>query len=253
VSNLSKQINKSCEKSIQHGEEPKSTIHSFYCSICMSFFETNESKTIPNSCNHEFCFECINTWTKLKLRCPVCWSLISTLQVLEKDNLKEIELEAPNIQPVKETYISQNEYFYSQATQLLNLAELTKKQLFGNKQRFSKNWDVSTERSWTELQRLISDLQTHRGIFRNGDYYEFDVVLSHLYSIHDLLQELRGAKYAIQLGDFSIDPILFHETIHQDSDHFRNYTNEDEVEDDYDDYEQTYHRVRGNKKNYEFL
>jgi len=98
-------------------------------------------------------------------------------------------------------------------------------------------------------------LQTLRGIFRNQEPHEFDVVLSHLYSIHDLLQEIRGPKYAIELGDFSINPDLFSERINtSDSENnCRIYEDYDDDGDDYDDYEQRYHRIRGNKKHYEFL
>jgi hypothetical protein len=41
------------------------------CTICLEIINKNQ-KTTLDSCQHEFCFECIKTWSKKANTCPVC-------------------------------------------------------------------------------------------------------------------------------------------------------------------------------------
>ena len=44
------------------------------CSICY------ENKLIKNTiCNHQFCYECLGSWLKIKKECPMCRAYLNTL------------------------------------------------------------------------------------------------------------------------------------------------------------------------------
>lgn len=40
------------------------------CPICLSLISTLKGR--PNSCNHVFCYECINLWFQSSSICPIC-------------------------------------------------------------------------------------------------------------------------------------------------------------------------------------
>uniref|UniRef100_A0A8D2LML1 RING-type E3 ubiquitin transferase n=1 Tax=Varanus komodoensis TaxID=61221 RepID=A0A8D2LML1_VARKO len=39
------------------------------CAICL---EGIQDKTYLNPCNHKFCFDCIQKWSRKKVLCPLC-------------------------------------------------------------------------------------------------------------------------------------------------------------------------------------
>ena len=47
------------------------------CPICLNKLSSSTA-TILNPCYHVFCFDCILTWSKLKLFCPLCKSPLTT-------------------------------------------------------------------------------------------------------------------------------------------------------------------------------
>ena len=64
------------------------------CSICL---ETINEQTMPVSCKHIYCMECIYGWVKYSNVCPLCKVQIKQLQVfdaLNPDKVSEI-LEVP--------------------------------------------------------------------------------------------------------------------------------------------------------------
>ncbi len=52
------------------------------CVIC---FEAIQEQGIIDSCNHTFCFDCIDKWRKYSTRCPVCKERYSSFK---RKNLK---------------------------------------------------------------------------------------------------------------------------------------------------------------------
>ena len=64
------------------------------CSICM---EDVKEKTQPASCQHTFCFECINEWTTYTNACPLCKVTITLLH--RYDSKGDLEQSIP-VKPV---------------------------------------------------------------------------------------------------------------------------------------------------------
>jgi hypothetical protein len=52
----------------------KSEIESFCCPICLNDIQNIDNAATLISCQHVFCFECIEPWLKSKNPCPLCKS-----------------------------------------------------------------------------------------------------------------------------------------------------------------------------------
>lgn len=48
---------------------PLETVKDSYCAICLGRIQDT---TFLNPCNHRFCFDCIQTWSRKKVICPLC-------------------------------------------------------------------------------------------------------------------------------------------------------------------------------------
>ena len=61
------------------------------CSICLETIKA-KAKAYGGSCLHEFCFNCIRDWIKLKPECPLCKEPIKTIihSVVSNDNYQEM-------------------------------------------------------------------------------------------------------------------------------------------------------------------
>ncbi|CAH1397381.1 unnamed protein product [Nezara viridula] len=67
------------------------------CAICLEEF-TNKSFT--NSCLHQFCYNCLKEWSKIKPECPLCKQRFHTIiyNVRSLDDFEEYHVNAPNIE-----------------------------------------------------------------------------------------------------------------------------------------------------------
>nr|CAH0113342.1 unnamed protein product [Daphnia galeata] len=52
------------------------TISDSACAICLGKLE---NKCFANNCLHEFCYSCLFTWSKEKLKCPLCMQPFSSI------------------------------------------------------------------------------------------------------------------------------------------------------------------------------
>lgn len=77
------------------------------CSICL---ELLNDTCYLNTCKHEFCSECINTWAKLSSNCPLCKKsfdqIVSFTPLKHKAILKKVKQQkfTPDEEPVEEWY-----------------------------------------------------------------------------------------------------------------------------------------------------
>ncbi|EGC32619.1 hypothetical protein DICPUDRAFT_155373 [Dictyostelium purpureum] len=53
------------------------------CYVCMEDMETDSIATID--CNHKFCFDCMDTWHKIKNTCPLCRARFYTIKRVGHD------------------------------------------------------------------------------------------------------------------------------------------------------------------------
>ena len=78
------------------------------CSICYEELTTS----VPLSCGHEFCEECINRWFEEhpELRCPYCRQSITLAHILDlsNQNLKSIDLTQYDLSRIRILKLNKN-------------------------------------------------------------------------------------------------------------------------------------------------
>ncbi|KAL5513919.1 hypothetical protein ACEPAG_2680 [Sanghuangporus baumii] len=87
-------------------KESNEELEGDHCSICLQLLL---DRTLIPECSHEFCFECIVTWTEQSRRCPLCTRTIGTYLIhhirsnydYQKYHLPPLRSSPPPIQPLR--------------------------------------------------------------------------------------------------------------------------------------------------------
>ncbi|KAL5480567.1 hypothetical protein ACEPAI_1837 [Sanghuangporus weigelae] len=87
-------------------KESNEELEGDHCSICLQLLL---DRTVIPECSHEFCFECIVTWTEQSRRCPLCTRTIGTYLIhhirsnydYQNYHLPPLRSSPPPIQPLR--------------------------------------------------------------------------------------------------------------------------------------------------------
>lgn len=52
------------------------------CSICLVEL-LQQATCTPNSCDHQFCLECLKEWSKQQTNCPLCRKMFTRIKILK--------------------------------------------------------------------------------------------------------------------------------------------------------------------------
>ena len=74
--------------------------------ICTECVQTKDSASI-DSCNHKFCFKCIEAWSKIHNVCPVCRQKFNQIKTEAKSTVNSKETKGGQVHAVED--VDQNE------------------------------------------------------------------------------------------------------------------------------------------------
>ncbi|KAF2071287.1 hypothetical protein CYY_007394 [Polysphondylium violaceum] len=169
-------------------------VDSSNCSICLS--PINDPTTIQE-CNHLFCFECIDSWSKNKNECPLCKIEIKSLYKLNSQEITTVlEPKKPNPSLVDvDLACLDNRYFLEEIEKLLTQCQLITIQLDniqpsgGNKVYFTKKMndqDIKT------LETIMDNLFIKKkSLEQYENAFDPDQVLSELYMYDETINDLK--------------------------------------------------------------
>jgi len=158
------------------------------CAICLASIKR---LSLPDSCSHRFCYECIKAWSESALRCPLCQKEFKSLQVSKTDGTEEFQLEV--LQQPKKTVIDtsrpdfeclNDSYFLTEIDRLLKNAEKAKKEVFGASKKRQDDYGYS------RLQEVIERLKKLETVMKSDSRFNPNTTLTELYQIDFMLQIL---------------------------------------------------------------
>jgi len=180
--------------------------HISSCVICMGVIDPNTRAELA-SCVHQFCFECILTWSKEKSICPLCKLPFKELHhQFNPDGSYSVRMIEQNYipQPVYEGSqfdALDHNYFLAEVTRVLEQAENTQRQWFRERRQnpalFQKQVNVTEQRSWEMLEEVINRLHLYKQILAEQQRIEAIPLLQELYELQDMLQEVYNGRFDI--------------------------------------------------------
>lgn len=150
------------------------------CQICHEILENNYNFCITK-CNHQFCCECIFTWTRKSQKCPMCRAELYRL-VLDSEELNEIVIHPQEInqnihfihyqnnflQFLKENVLNQYPMYISIIYK--NLIE----QCIGYLQNSFQQWEEQTRQLLKDNEEFVSRFDVNHLEFCKKEELDFE-------------------------------------------------------------------------------
>uniref|UniRef100_A0A6B2LG93 RING-type domain-containing protein n=1 Tax=Arcella intermedia TaxID=1963864 RepID=A0A6B2LG93_9EUKA len=167
------------------------------CPICLNLIH---HLTIIPACHHRFCYECITSWAKSKLNCPLCKAAFEQVEhQASPSGPRTLESLPPPVIPIVDTTQPDLEcltdsYFLIEISRLIFSAERLKRDFSATSLKTRDTYGTN------KLLDVLSRLYEQRNFFEreiNDDpHKKFSPVevLSELYKVESILQLLKSGR-----------------------------------------------------------
>jgi hypothetical protein len=170
------------------------------CVICLESIDL-ANKAVVKPCNHDFCFECIQSWVENSNTCPLCKTDITELQhTFHEDgnfSTTQVEAPAPRSSAVEdELQCLDHSYFTGEVNRLLDAAERVLRSMLLDRSNV-KSFNPMEAQHLELMENVVCGLRNHKRRLQSMLHFDPHAMLQDLYR----LQETMDSVYAWRCRD----------------------------------------------------